>query len=186
MSIEKKNRYYSKEKYEAPMETFGVAIAFIIVGIISLLLNSLNIDFIGLRYWGYWLFIPAFFISIGGFTQIRTNNKFKKAIRVAIRDRDFKGNHKLEDIALEVGIKPKEVLRVLIDLREQGFVKYKFNAETGEIELGQGIEYKQSDAFVPPPKKIEAPLPKKGNYCVYCGHKLRENARYCENCGSEL
>jgi hypothetical protein len=181
-----KDRYYSKEKYEAPMEIFGTAIAFIIVGVISLILNTLNIDFIGLRYWGYWLFIPAFFISIGGFTQIATNNKFKKSVRVALMDRDFKGNHKLEDIALEVGIKPKDVLRVLIDLRDKGFVKYKFNAENGEIELGQKIDYVQSENFVPPPKKIEAPIPTKGSYCVYCGQQLRQGAKYCENCGSQI
>ena len=45
-----KDRYYSKEKYEAPMETFGVGIVFIIVGVISILLNTFNIDIIGLRY----------------------------------------------------------------------------------------------------------------------------------------
>ncbi|MHA1191082.1 MAG: zinc ribbon domain-containing protein [Promethearchaeota archaeon] len=182
-----KDRYYSKEKYEAPMETFGVGIAFIVVGVISLVLNTFQIDFIGLRYWGYWLFLPAFFITIGGFTQINTNRKFKKAVRVALMDRDFQGNHKLEDIALEVGIKPKDVLRVLVDLRDEGYFKYKFNSETGEIELGKGVEYKVSTDFIPPPKKIEAPLPTHDqNYCVYCGQQLQESAQFCENCGSKI
>ncbi|MHA1671695.1 MAG: zinc-ribbon domain-containing protein [Promethearchaeota archaeon] len=182
-----KDRYYSKEKYEAPMETFGVAIVFMIVGVISLVLLTFNIDFIGLSAWGYWLFIPAFFISIGGFNQIYTNRNFKKSVRVALMDRDFQGNHKLEDIALEVGIKPKDVLRVLIDLRDNGFVKYKFNSETGEIELGKGVEYKVSTDFIPPPKKIDAPLPAQDkNYCVYCGQQLHENAQFCENCGSKI
>ena len=182
-----KDRYYSKEKYEAPMETFGVAIVFIIVGVISLVFNTFDIDFIGLSAWGYWLFIPAFFISIGGFTQIYTNRNFKKAVRVALMDREFQGNHKLEDIALEVGIKPKDVLRVLVDLRDKGFVKYKFNSETGEIELGKGVEYKVSTDFIPPPKKIVAPIPTHNqSYCVYCGQQLRENAQFCENCGSKI
>ncbi|MBY9003400.1 MAG: zinc-ribbon domain-containing protein [Candidatus Lokiarchaeota archaeon] len=182
-----KDRYYSKEKYEAPMETFGVGIVFIIVGVISLVLNTIHFDFIGLSYWGYWLFIPAFFIMIGGFTQINTNRKFQKAVRVALMDRDFQGNHKLEDIALEVGIKPKDVLRVLVDLRDKGFVKYKFNSNTGEIELGKGVEYKVSTDFIPPPKKIEAPLPAHDkNYCVYCGQQLSESAQFCENCGSKI
>jgi len=182
-----KDRYYSKEKYEAPMETFGVGIVFIIVAVISLVLNSLNLDIIGLSYWGYWLFIPAFFIMIGGFTQINTNRKFQKAVRVALMDRDFQGNHKLEDIALEVGIKPKDVLRVLVDLRDKGFVKYKFNSNTGEIELGTGVEYKVSTDFIPPPKKILAPIPTHNqSYCVYCGQQLRENAQFCENCGSKI
>ena len=182
-----KDRYYSKEKYEAPMETFGVGIAFIVVGVISLVLNALNLDFIGLSYWGIWLFIPAFFITIGGFTQINTNRKFQKAVRVALMDRDFQGNHKLEDIALEVGIKPKDVLRVLVDLRDKGFVKYKFNSNTGEIELGKGVEYKVSTDFIPPPKKIMAPITTHNqSYCVYCGQQLRESAQFCENCGSKI
>ena len=82
-----RQRYYSKKSYEAPMSIFGTGIVFMIVGIISLVFNSLQFDFIGLRYWGYWLFIPAFFIFIGGFTQIYTNQNFKKAVRVVYNTR---------------------------------------------------------------------------------------------------
>ena len=169
------------------METFGVGIVFIVVGVISLILNTIGLDFIGLRYWGYWLFIPAFFIMIGGFTQINTNNKFKKAIRNAILDRGGKGVHKLEDIALEVGIKPKDVLRVLADLRANRLISYKFNSQTGEIILGEGVEYAPSEEFVAPPKKIPDPLPTEGkNYCVYCGNQVSEDAKFCAFCGSAL
>jgi hypothetical protein len=167
------------------METFGTGIAFLIVGIVSLVLNTLNVDFIGLRYWGYWLFIPAFFIMIGGFSQISINNKFKKAVRAAILDRG-EGTYKLEDLALEVGIKPKDVLRVLVDLRAAGMIKYKFNSETGEIILGEGVVYKPAEGFVAPPKKLPDPLPSKGNYCAYCGNELSPDAKYCAFCGSKV
>ena len=187
MSIEKKHRYYSKEKYEAAIGTFAVAIVFLFVGILSIVLDFINYSFIGLEHWGKFMLIPAFFIFIGGFTQIYTNMKFKKAIRLALMERGYKGTHKLEDIALEAGIKPRDVLRVLIDLRNKGEVSYRFNSETGEIILGESISYIQAENYVGPPKKLEAPLQSEGkNYCVYCGYKLREGVRFCANCGSEL
>jgi len=133
-------RYYSKEKYEPSIGAFGTGLVFLFVGLMSIFLNLLNIDFIGLRYWGFWMLIPAFFIILGGFHQIYTNRNFKKAVKAAIMDRGFKGTHKLEDIALEVGIKPNTLLRVLHDLRTSGFVKYRFNSKTGEIILGEDIE----------------------------------------------
>ncbi len=72
----------------------------------SLVFRAINFDLIGLSSWGFWLFIPAFFIIIGGLQQIYTNIQFQKAVRVAILDRGNQGAHKLEDIALEVRIKP--------------------------------------------------------------------------------
>ena len=182
-----KNRYYSKKKYEAAIETLSVGLVFLFVAILSLFFLAFNVNFIGLSSWGYWLFIPAFFIILGGFSQYYTNSKFQKAIKVALLDRGNKGNHKLEDIALEVGIKPKDVLQVLIDLREKGFVSYRFNSETGEIILGEKVSYVKSEDYVVPPKKLEEPLETKGKaYCVYCGHQLPKEGNFCENCGSKI
>jgi hypothetical protein len=79
------------------------------------------------------------------------------------------------------------VLRVLVDLRVNGLVKYKFNPQTGEIVLGETIQYSPAENYVAPPKKLQAPLPTTGkNFCVYCGHKIREGASFCENCGSSI
>ena len=182
-----KNRYYSKKKYEAAIETLGVGIVFLFVAVLSLFFIAFEVDFIGLRWWGYWLFIPAFFIILGGIQQYYTNNKFQKAVRTAILDRGNQGTHKLEDIALEVGIKPKDVLQVLIDLRQKGVVSYRFNSETGEIIIGEEVAYVKSDDYVVPPKKLAEPLETKGkSYCVYCGHHLSREGNFCENCGSKI
>jgi hypothetical protein len=124
---------------------------------------------------------------LGGFQQIYTNNKFQKAVKVAILDRGNSGTYKLEDIALEVGIKPQDVLRVLADLRAKGQIIYRFNSNTGEIMLGESINYSPSTEFVAPPKKLDARLPTEGkSYCVYCGNKIGENAQFCSFCGSKL
>ena len=182
-----KNRYYTKKKQEAAIETLGVGLVFLFVAILTLFFIAFNIDFIGLKSWGYWLFIPAFFIILGGFSQYYTNLKFQKAIRVAILDRGNQGTHKLEDISLEVGIKPKDVLQVLVDLRQKGVVSYRFNSDTGEIILGEKVSYVKSEDYVVPPKKLEEPLETKGKaYCVYCGHNLPKEGNFCENCGSKI
>lgn len=182
-----KQRYYSKQKYEAAIGTFATGIVFLFVAIISLVLRYFpDFDFIGLSYWGYWLFIPAFFIFIGGFSQLYTNNKFKKAVKNAILDRGKQSTFNLEDLALEVGIKPKDVLRVLVDLRAIGAITYRFNSDTGEVILGEEIKYAPAENFVAP-KKIDSALPSEGkSYCVYCGNKIREGSQYCAFCGSKL
>jgi len=182
-----RNRYYSKKKYEAAIETLGCGFVFLFVAILSLFFIAFNVNFIGLNSWGYWLFIPAFFIILGGVQQYYTNEKFQKSVRVAILDRGNQGTHKLEDIALEVGIKPRDVLKVLIALRQKGAISYRFNSETGEIILGEKVAYVKSEEFVVPPKQLAEPLETKGKgYCVYCGHELPSKGNFCENCGSKI
>ena len=182
-----KMRYYYKEKYEAAIGTFACAMVFLFVAILSLVLLALDKDFIGLSGWGYWLFIPAFFIFIGGFQQLYRNYKYKQVVKNALAQRNFQGTHKLEHIALEIGMRSRDLLRVLLDLRNKGLVKYSFNVETGEIILGAPITYKPATEYVPPAKKLDAPLPTEGkNFCVYCGHKLEATGNFCPNCGSNL
>jgi hypothetical protein len=182
-----KDRYYFKESYEAAIGTFAIAIVFLFVAILSLFFRAFNIDFIGLKDWGYWMFIPSFFIFIGGFQQLYRNVKYKQVVKNALAQRDFKGVHKLEHIALEIGMRPKDILRVLIDLRNKGVIQYSFNSETGEIILGKSVSYSPADSFVAPAKKLEEPLPTEGkNYCVYCGHKLETKGAFCPNCGSKI
>ncbi|MFX0004408.1 MAG: zinc ribbon domain-containing protein [Candidatus Hermodarchaeota archaeon] len=182
-----RHRYYYKESYEAAIGTFAVAIVFLFVAILSLFFLHFGIPFIGLAWWGYWLFIPAFFIFIGGFEQLYRNYKYKQVVKNALAQRNFQGTYKLEHIALEIGMKPNILLRVLLDLRTQGIVQYSFDAESGQIILGQKITYKPATEYVAPPKKIEEPLPTEGkNYCVYCGHKIESAGNFCPNCGSKL
>ncbi|MFX0041477.1 MAG: zinc ribbon domain-containing protein [Candidatus Hodarchaeota archaeon] len=188
MSSDKyRHRYYYKEKYEAAIGTFAVAIVFVFVAILSLVFMAFEIEFIGLAGWGYWMFIPAFFIFIGGFNQLYTNYKYKQVVKNALAQRNYQGTYKLEHIALEIGMRPKDLLRVLLDLRTRGLVQYSFNPDTGEIILGKGISYTKSEEYSPPEKGLEAPIQTEGkNYCVYCGHKLEARANFCPNCGSKL
>jgi hypothetical protein len=179
-------REYKEGKYEAAIGTFGCGLVFLFVAILSLVFLAIDVDFIGLSGWGYWLFIPAFFIILGGFEQLYTNYKYKKSVKVAIAERNYQGTHKLENIALEVGIKPSDVLRVLLDLRESGEIRYKFNPETGEIILGEKMEYEPVEKAKSESAEVERVASGERNYCPYCGHQLRAEAKFCENCGSKI
>ena len=181
-----KNRYLKGKQYTQAAPIFGTATCFLTVGIISLVLMTIHLDFIGLSSWGYWMFIPAFFIFVGGFGQINANRKYKKVVLAALMDRGA-GAFKLESIALEVGIKPSDLLNVLIDLRNDGKVSYRFDSESGNIIIGETITYTPSTEYVPPPKKIQTALVSEGKgYCVYCGQKLEEAAQFCPHCGSKI
>ncbi|MFX1573486.1 MAG: zinc ribbon domain-containing protein [Promethearchaeota archaeon] len=188
MSSEKyKHRYYYKESYEASIGTFACGCVFLFVAILSLVLRAVGSNFLTLSAWGYWMFIPAFFIFIGGFQQLWRNITYKKVVKNALAQRNFEGTHKLEHIALEIGMRPKDILRVLVDLRNKGIVQYSFNSDSGEIILGKGITYTQASGYVPPTKNLEAPIPTEDkNFCVYCGYKLEMKASFCPNCGSKL
>ncbi|MFW9882196.1 MAG: zinc ribbon domain-containing protein [Candidatus Thorarchaeota archaeon] len=84
-------------------------------------------------------------------------------------------------------MRPKNVQRVLLDLRAKGVVQYSFNSETGVIILGKTITYTQAHEYFPPNKKLEAPISTAGKiFCVYCGHKIEISENFCPNCGSKL
>ena len=182
------NRYYSKGKYEAALGGFVVGLIFFGVAVVSSLMITFGYHdhFVSLDSWGFWMFIPGFFIIIAAFGQINTNRNYQKAVKNAILERGSSGSLKLEDLSLEVGIKPSDVLKVLVDLRNKGELRYRFNSSSGEILLGETITYSQSSEFTPPPKTIKEPLPKGKAFCQYCGHNIDKGSLFCENCGSKL
>ncbi len=182
-----KDRYFEKHKYEPATGTFATALVFTFVGILSLIFRALRVNFIGLSEWGFWLFIPAFFIFIGAFSQLYSNSRHKKMVMSALMDRNMQGTYKLESIGDEIGIDPKNILRVLMDLRNQGKVRYQFNSNTGEIILGENIVYKPVNEYATIEKKeVPSTPPESKTYCVYCGQSLPEGAKFCEHCGSKV
>ena len=182
------NRYYSKGKYEAALGGFVLALIFLGVAVLSSVMVTLDLhdNFVSLETWGNWMFIPGFIILLASFGQINTNRNYQRAVKIAILERGNSATLKLEDLALEVGIKPSDVLKVLVDLRNKGLLRYRFNPASGEIQLGETITYSQSSEFTPPPKSIKEPLPKGKAFCQYCGHSIDTGALFCESCGSKL
>lgn len=179
-----KNQYIYKKKYQSAIVIFIVAIVFLSVGILSYVLRNVHIV---VALLGSFLQIPTFFIFLGGFLQLYFNYKYRQVVNNALAQRNFQGTYLLEDLAVEIGMKPKILLSVLLDLRNKGIIKYSFDPDSGQIILGHTIIYTPSTDFKSPPNKLSVPLSTEGkNFCDYCGHKLESEANLCLNCGSSL
>ncbi|MHA1668131.1 MAG: zinc ribbon domain-containing protein [Candidatus Heimdallarchaeaceae archaeon] len=181
------NRYYSKKDYKGDFSAFGTAIVFTLIGILSLAFRTYSIPFLGLSNWGYWFFIPAFFTFISAFGHLYSDRRMRNNVFTSVSNRS--GRVKLESLSQETGISPKNLLRILIDLRTSKGIKYSYDTETGEIIFGESIAYHRSPDFVSPLSKKQAETifpPGEVTYCPYCGHKTSSEVQFCENCGSKL
>ncbi len=181
------DRYYHKKNYTGDFSAFGTAIVFTLVGVLALIFRAYNIYFIGLWTWGYWLFIPAFFIFIGAFSSVYWDRRMKNSLYAATVNRTGRVN--VTSLAQEVGIKPNSLLRVLVDLRTQRGIQYSYDTDTGDIVFGEDIKYNQSTEFTAPMSKKQAEVvfqAPEASYCHYCGHKPPAGSQFCENCGSKL
>lgn len=188
LRIMSQNRYYSKKDYKGDYSAFGTGVVFIAIGILSLLFRRYGIDFIGLASWGYWFFIPAFFTIIGAIGHLDSDRRMRNNVLRAVQNRGD-SSVKLETLAEETGIKPKNVLRVLVDLRNTGQAKYRYDTASGEIMLGETVNYEKSPEFTEPisQKQLEVIYPSgEVNFCPYCGHKASAGMQFCESCGSNL
>lgn len=181
------DRYYYKKNYTGNLSTFGTAIVFTIIGILSLIFRAYSIGFIELRTWGYWFFIPAFFMFIGGFSSLYWDKRMRDSVYSSTINRT--GRVKLESFAQEVGIKPNNILRILLDLRTRRGIHYSYDGDTGEIIFGEEVKYEKSTEFETPLSKKQAEVIFTGgevNFCPYCGHKSPAGSKFCESCGSKL
>ena len=188
LRIMSQKRYYSKKDYKGDYSAFGTAAVFIAVGILSLVFRRYGIDFIGLASWGYWFFIPAFFTIIGAIGHLDSDRRMRNTILRAVQNRGD-SSVKLETLAEETGIKPKNVLRVLVDLRNAGQAKYRYDTSSGEIMLGETVNYEKAPEFTEPisQKQLDVIYPSgEVNFCPYCGHKASAGMQFCESCGSKL
>nr|MDO8114610.1 zinc ribbon domain-containing protein [Candidatus Sigynarchaeota archaeon] len=183
------DRHYEKREYAGNYAAFGTGFVFLFVGIMSLVMRAFNFDLIGLSGWGFWLFIPAFFILLGAVSQLYTDKKVRQDVQIVLQDRG-NGRFKLDEIAAEAGVKRKFLLRVLMDLRAAGRVKYKYDGQTGEIIIGEEVKYEQAPEYQPMAKGGQAvqAVPKEKKFCIFCGQQLEQNpgVKFCPNCGSQL
>jgi len=185
------DRHYMKREYAGNHAAFGTGIVFLLVATISLILRTINFDFISLSSWGFWFFVPAFFILIGAVGQLSTDKRIRRDVEATMRQRGS-GRFPLDEIAAEAGVKRRFLLRVLMDLRNMGRITYRYDGQTGEIIVGEQITYQQAPEYQPLPSRNEpVPLPAVQNerrYCIYCGQLFEPNTeiKYCPNCGSQL
>ena len=180
-------RQYTKKKYTGNWSTIGTAAVFIFVGILGIIFLITPYDFISLSTWGYYLFIPAFFMLIGGTRDLLTDRRLRKTMLITAQ---AKGNSSvnLGNLSVETDIRANDVLRVLLDLRNDGFIKYRYDASSGEVVFGETVNYQKAPEFAGPMTKRQLADYEvtEVSYCPYCGHKPPAGAQFCESCGSRL
>ncbi|NHI91260.1 MAG: zinc ribbon domain-containing protein [Candidatus Lokiarchaeota archaeon] len=174
-------RFYKERKYESEAfwSSIGTATVFTIIGIISIILAVLDNPFLGLAWWGFWLFIPAFFIYIGAISTYFKNNRLKAQVLAAIVN--YYGKKVvLENLAAEVMMPSKDLMRVLIDLRTEFKIKFRYDNRSGELILGEEVM-----AHVP-----ESSMPSSNTgtrFCRACGRRVdKDDSAFCTFCGSQL
>jgi hypothetical protein len=173
-------------KYEGSAQfisTLGTAIAFTVVGIISILFIIFNIDFIGLRAWGFWMFIPAFFIYIGAISVYLKDKRLKNTVIGATNSYQDE-RVSLDNLSSETLITKNNLLRILMDLRTEGKIKYKYDRENGDLLFGDAPKI-DKEKYKEIEKEKEA-IPKKDIFCPYCGSPVSSMDKFCFKCGSSL
>lgn len=181
-------RHYVKREYEGTNSSLGCGLVFLGVGIVSLVFSSLSITFLSLNSWGYWLFIPAFFMLVGSVSNKSTDKRIRRDVLAVVQSRKT-GRFTIDEIAADAGVKRSHLLRVLMDLRAEGLISYKYDSQTGEIILGEGIQYQQAPGFEPAKKGEQASIQVgiDHKYCIFCGQMLEsQQVKFCPNCGSQL
>ncbi len=180
---------YTKRDYSGNHAGFGVGAVFVFVGLISLVMRNLGISYFGLASWGYWLFIPAFFIIIGSIAQIGTDKRIREDVASLLKQG---GSHTftIDEISREANVKRHFVLRVLMDLRDLGLINYTYYGASSNFIVGDQCGYQQVAVQQPGCQKNEPIVSQvvqvKYHYCPNCGQAIEDtpDKKYCANCGS--
>ncbi|MFX1293233.1 MAG: zinc-ribbon domain-containing protein [Promethearchaeota archaeon] len=158
---------------------FGVASVFSFVGFLGLIFLLTDINFIGLKWWGYYLFIPAFFIWIGGIASYIRQSRLKREALAAL-DSYQDSTVNIETLMQDLMIDRPGLLRLLIDLRTDRQIKFKVDSKTGDIILGE--------TFTPPTLITDVAEESTAEtiYCPQCGIQMTANSLFCPNCGVSI
>jgi len=169
-------RYEGRNQY---LGAFGLGAVFITVGIISIIFAIFKIEFLGLRTWGFYLFIPAFFIIIGGISTFAKVKRLKREVLATLES--YKNSRvNADDLAKELMMERPSFMRLLIDLRTDGSTKFRVDAKTGEIIFGE--------VFTPPAIEKEVATKEATGivFCPQCGYRISADSVFCPNCGSSV
>ncbi len=176
-------QFVRERRYEGPSEylgAFGLATVFIFVGILSIVFYFIHFDFISLRQWGYWMFIPAFFIMIGGITTYIRHQRLKKEVIAALDSYKSGGRIGIKSLAGDLMMAEPHLMRLLIDLRADQQIKFRVDMKTGEIIFGE--------TFTPPAIDTnKTPITTTDTFfCPQCGKRIPAESVFCPNCGGSI
>ncbi|HME56177.1 MAG TPA: hypothetical protein VKM55_28500 [Candidatus Lokiarchaeia archaeon] len=178
-----------KRDYAGNHAGFGVGAVFLFIGLVSLVMRNAGNLFFGLYSWGYWMFIPAFFILIGAISQISRDRRIRQDVAAVLRQ-GGQSRYSLDEIADEAGVRQQCLPRVLMDLRDLGWIAYNYDATADEIVVSEQIVHQQPTVYKQLPSQNELvtvqAVQKKYHFCMYCGQMLEDTTekKFCPNCGA--
>ncbi|MEM2109659.1 MAG: PCI domain-containing protein, partial [Candidatus Odinarchaeota archaeon] len=120
---------YNKKPY---ITTLGVAIVFTIIGVLSIVFGLLQILFLGLAWWGFWLFIPAFFLYIAAAESYFKSRRAFEQIVNSIKAYD---SVSLDKLSAELNMEYSDVKAIVIEAIGKGEIKGRIEASTGRLIL---------------------------------------------------
>ncbi|WEU40890.1 MAG: PCI domain-containing protein [Candidatus Odinarchaeum yellowstonii] len=121
---------YSKKPY---ITTLGSAVIFTFIGVLSLVFNLLGIMFLGLAWWGFWMFIPAFFLYISAAESYIKNKRAEEYVVRIIKAYD--GDIYLDKLASELNLAYSDVKAIVVDAISKGKIKARIEASTSKLIL---------------------------------------------------
>lgn len=174
--MKKERRYTGRSEY---LGAFGLAGVFTFVGIVSIIFNLIALDFIGIRSWGYWMFIPAFFIWIGGISAYLKQKRLRAEV-LSILDNYPPGPISIDTLTQEAMMERPSLMQLFLDLRVDRLIKFRIDSKSGDLILGE--------SYIPPRRESAAvpSVPSEHMYCPHCGKEIARDSIFCANCGSSV
>ena len=150
----------------------GMGLAFIIFALITLfppLYESLP--------WGVYMLFPGLIMIVSYFSSKYAVKKMRREVKGALNS--YTTNRiKIAELSDELKINPKDIKRIVIDLRTNGDIKASFDGDTGDIILPELIKARKD--------KTETVAQSKVEYCPYCGVKIPNRSKFCSSCGASV
>ncbi|NVM31479.1 MAG: zinc ribbon domain-containing protein [Candidatus Helarchaeota archaeon] len=174
--MKKKRRYKGRSEY---LGAYGIAAVFTFIGMLSIIFYFTPFDFIGLSAWGYWMFIPAFFLWIGGIATHVRYNQLRRDV-LATLDNYKSGPISIDSLTAELMMERPSLMRLLIDLRVERRLKFRVDSKSGEVILGE--------SYLPPviDAAAAAAAPTGTFFCPQCGQRIASDSVFCPNCGASV
>ncbi len=175
---------YGRKPY---ITSLGVAFVFTFIAILSIVFNSLRIMFLGLAWWGFWMFIPAFFLYIAAVEEYL---KIKRAVEQVLSFiKAYDGDVNLDKLSSELNLDYFDVKAIVADLISKEKIEARIEASTGELIFDKdinknkvGLLNSNSDSGIKSAEENMSNI----IFCPHCKASINNSLVFCPFCGERI